>query len=199
MNVSENTTDRIFETENKSHVNVLLLSLYHDNSQTSACEDSLDELQQLAETSIGEDAVNSKFFKMMQCRPSIDPATFVGYGKAVEAGKICADNEVSLVVVDSELSPSQIRNLEKEINNCFEESKRGNVKVIDRTMLILDIFAKHAVTGEGKLQVEIAQLKYTVPRLTGNGINMSRQGGTSGSIGARGPGETKLETDRRHI
>lgn len=198
--ISENqSNDKIHETENKQHVNVLLISLYHDNDLTAVSEQSLDELQQLAETSIGEDAENSKFFKMMQCRPSPDPATFIGYGKAVEAGKLCADNDVSLVVVDSELSPSQIRNLEKEINNCFEENKRGNIKVIDRTMLILDIFAKHAVTGEGKLQVEIAQLKYTAPRLTGNGINMSRQGGTSGSIGARGPGETKLETDRRHI
>ncbi len=195
---NQNST-KIHETENKESVNVLLLSLYRDNIFASECERSLEELKLLAETSIGEDAKNSLFFKMMQCRPTPDSATYIGTGKAVEAGKLCADNNVSLVVVDSELSPSQIRNLEKEINNCFEENKRGNVKVIDRTMLILDIFAKHAVTGEGKLQVEIAQLKYTAPRLTGNGINMSRQGGTSGSIGARGPGETKLETDRRHI
>jgi len=199
VNITENNSGKIYATEIKQQINVLLISLYRDNALASVCEESLDELRQLAETSIGDEAQNSKFFKMMQCRPSPDAATYVGYGKAVEAGKICADNDVSLVVVDSELSPSQIRNLEKEINNCFEESKRGNVKVIDRTMLILDIFAKHAVTGEGKLQVEIAQLKYTAPRLTGNGINMSRQGGTSGSIGARGPGETKLETDRRHI
>ena len=199
MNTPDNVNEKIFETENKQHVNVLLISLYHDNDMASMCEESLEELKQLAETSIGEDAANSRFFKMMQCRPSPDAATFIGYGKAIEAGKLCADNDVSLVVVDSELSPSQIRNLENEINNCFDEENRGNIKVIDRTMLILDIFAKHAVTGEGKLQVEIAQLKYTAPRLTGNGINMSRQGGTSGSIGARGPGETKLETDRRHI
>lgn len=199
MKHMENSVEKMYKTENKQHVNVLLISLYHDNDKSAVCEDSLAELQQLAETSIGEDAENSKFFKMTQCRPSPDPATFIGYGKAVEAGKLCVDNNISLVVVDSELSPSQIRNLEKEIDNCFEKEHRGNVKVIDRTMLILDIFAKHAVTGEGKLQVEIAQLKYTAPRLTGNGINMSRQGGTSGSIGARGPGETKLETDRRHI
>lgn len=199
MNSSEMANEKIHNTENKQHVNVLLVALYRDNNEAAVCEDSLEELRQLAETSIGEDAENSKFFKMMQCRPSPDPATFIGYGKAVEAGKLCADNKVSLVVVDSELSPSQIRNLENEINNCFEEKEKGNVKVIDRTMLILDIFAKHAVTGEGKLQVEIAQLKYTAPRLTGNGINMSRQGGTSGAIGSRGPGETKLETDRRHI
>ena len=199
MNNSEAANEKIYNTENKQHVNVLLISLYRDNNESAVCEDSLEELRQLAETSIGEDAENSKFFKMMQCRPSPDAATFIGYGKAVEAGKLCADNNISLVVVDSELSPSQIRNLEKEIDNCFEQDKKGNVKVIDRTMLILDIFAKHAVTGEGKLQVEIAQLKYTAPRLTGNGINLSRQGGTSGAIGSRGPGETKLETDRRHI
>ena len=199
MNNSEAANEKIHNTENKQHVNVLLISLYRDNNESAVCEDSLEELRQLAETSIGEDAENSKFFKMMQCRPSPDAATFIGYGKAVEAGKLCADNNISLVVVDSELSPSQIRNLEKEIDNCFEQDKKGNVKVIDRTMLILDIFAKHAVTGEGKLQVEIAQLKYTAPRLTGNGINLSRQGGTSGAIGSRGPGETKLETDRRHI
>ena len=199
MNNSETANEKTHNTENKQHVNVLLISLYRDNNESAVCEDSLEELRQLAETSIGEDAENSKFFKMMQCRPSPDAATFIGYGKAVEAGKLCADNNISLVVVDSELSPSQIRNLEKEIDNCFEQDKKGNVKVIDRTMLILDIFAKHAVTGEGKLQVEIAQLKYTAPRLTGNGINLSRQGGTSGAIGSRGPGETKLETDRRHI
>ena len=199
MNNSETSNEKTHNTENKQHVNVLLISLYRDNNESAVCEDSLEELRQLAETSIGEDAENSKFFKMMQCRPSPDAATFIGYGKAVEAGKLCADNNISLVVVDSELSPSQIRNLEKEIDNCFEQDKKGNVKVIDRTMLILDIFAKHAVTGEGKLQVEIAQLKYTAPRLTGNGINLSRQGGTSGAIGSRGPGETKLETDRRHI
>jgi len=193
------SAEKMYEVEKKEHVNVLLMALYTDNDFAEKCDSSLDELQLLVETSIGDDAVNSLFFRMTQCRPSPDPATYFGYGKAVEAGNLCSDNRISLVVVDAELSPSQIRNLEKEICNCFENGEKEKVKVIDRTMLILDIFAKHAVTGEGKLQVEIAQLKYTAPRLTGNGINLSRQGGTSGSIGARGPGETKLETDRRHI
>lgn len=198
MDIVEKKIDKMCETEIKKHVNVLLISLYNDNNAFAACDASLDELRQLSETSIGEDCVNSRFFKLTQCRPSPDPATFIGFGKAEEAGKLCCDNDISLVVVDSELSPSQIRNLEKAINGCFEKGE-GTVKVIDRTMLILDIFAKHAVTNEGKLQVEIAQLKYTAPRLTGNGASLSRQGGASGSIGSRGPGETKLETDKRHI
>ena len=196
---NENPNDKMYETENREHVNVLLCAIYPDNDLLSYCEQSLDELQLLAETSIGDDAVNSKFYKIIQCREKPDVATYLGYGKALEAGKLCCDNNISLVVVDGEMSPSQIRNLEKEIVGCFEDKEKANVKVIDRTMLILDIFAKHAVTGEGKLQVEIAQLKYTAPRLTGRGIDLSRQGGTSGSIGSRGPGETKLETDRRHI
>lgn len=199
QNYSENNNDKLYETENKEHINVLLCAIYPDNELLYTCEQSLDELRLLAETSIGEDAVNSKFFKMMQCREKPDVATYLGYGKAIEAGNLCNDNNISLVVVDGEMSPSQIRNLEKEIVGCFRDKEKANVKVIDRTMLILDIFAKHAVTGEGKLQVEIAQLKYTAPRLTGRGIDLSRQGGTSGSIGSRGPGETKLETDKRHI
>ena len=199
QNLSENNNEKLYNTENKEHVNVLLVAIYPDNDLLSVCEDSLDELQLLAETSIGDDAENSRFFKMVQCREKPDVATYLGYGKAIEAGNLCKDNNISLVIVDGEMSPSQIRNLEKEIIGCFDDKEKANVKVIDRTMLILDIFAKHAVTGEGKLQVEIAQLKYTAPRLTGNGINLSRQGGTSGSIGSRGPGETKLETDKRHI
>lgn len=199
QNFSDNTNEKLYNTENKEHVNVLLAAIYPDNDLLSYCEQSLDELRLLTETSIGDDAVNSKFFTMTQCREKPDVATYLGYGKAVEAGKLCCDNNISLVVIDGEMSPSQIRNLEKEIVGCFNDKTKANVKVIDRTMLILDIFAKHAVTGEGKLQVEIAQLKYTAPRLTGRGIDLSRQGGTSGSIGSRGPGETKLETDRRHI
>ena len=195
----ENTNDKLYNTENKEHINVLLVSIYPDNDLLSWCEESLSELKLLAETSIGEDAENSKFFTMTQCREKPDVATYLGYGKAVEAGKLCKDNNISLVIVDGEMSPSQIRNLEKEIIGCFDDREKAKIKVIDRTMLILDIFAKHAVTGEGKLQVEIAQLKYTAPRLTGHGVDLSRQGGTSGSIGSRGPGETKLETDKRHI
>ena len=191
----ENNATKLHETENSEPVNILLVGLYKDTSEENECLKSLAELRLLAETSIGDSAAESSFYTLTQCRPSPDPATFIGSGKAVEAKEICAGNNVSLVIVDSELSPSQIRNLENEINS----NKENDVRVIDRTMLILDIFAKHAVTGEGKLQVEIAQLKYTAPRLTGKGTALSRQGGTSGSIGARGPGETKLETDKRHI
>jgi len=177
-------------------VNVLLCAVYADTSMEAETDMRLDELRLLAETSIGDDAVNSSFYKLTQVRPHPDVATYLGSGKAAEAGEICENNDISLVIVDGEMSPSQIRNLENEIN---DKCKDKDVKVIDRTMLILDIFAKHAVTNEGKLQVEIAQLKYTAPRLTGKGIALSRQGGTSGSIGSRGPGETKLETDKRHI
>ncbi len=191
----DNNVTKLHETENSEPVNILLVGLYKDTSEENECLKSLAELRLLAETSVGDTAAESSFYTLTQCRPSPDPATFIGSGKAVEAKEICAGNNVSLVVVDSELSPSQIRNLENEINS----NKENDVRVIDRTMLILDIFAKHAVTGEGKLQVEIAQLKYTAPRLTGKGTALSRQGGTSGSIGARGPGETKLETDKRHI
>ena len=203
MQIFENSgnisKDKLHNTVEEKHVNVLLCCVYRDNDMLSVVDASLDELQRLAETSIGDDKDNSKFFRITQCKNSPDSATYLGYGKALEAGKLCADNDISLVVVDDELSPSQIRNLENEINGCFDDKQKANVKVIDRTMLILDIFAKHALTGEGKLQVEIAQLKYTAPRLTGRGISMSRQAGTSGSIGSRGPGETKLETDKRHI
>ena len=115
-----------------------------------------------------------------------ETATFVGSGKLEEIKQICAEREIDLIVVDSELSPTQIRNIENETD----------VRVVDRTTLILDIFALRAKSKEGKLQVELAQLKYTLPRLTGKGIEMSRLGG---GIGTRGPGETKIETDRRHI
>ncbi len=190
----EQNTTKLHDTEKNDPVNVLLCALYRDKSAEDDCLRSLAELKLLSETSIGDDAVNSLFFTLTQCKASPEAATYLGSGKAKEAAEICKNNNVTLVVVDAELSPSQIRNLENEIN-----SVGADVHVIDRTMLILDIFAKHAVTGEGKLQVEIAQLKYTAPRLTGKGIQLSRQGGTSGSIGARGPGETKLETDKRHI
>jgi GTP-binding protein HflX len=112
----------------------------------------------------------------------------IGSGKAAELAYLCAINDADLVVFDCELSPSQIRNLENIMGD--------KVRVIDRSMLILDIFALHAVTGEGKLQVELAQLKYTAPRLMGKGTELSRLGG---GIGTRGPGESQLETDRRHL
>ena len=126
--------------------------------------------------------------KLTQNKEAPDARTVIGSGKAAELAYLCACNEVTLVVFDCELSPSQIRNLEDIVGDA--------VRVIDRSMLILDIFALHAVTGEGKLQVELAQLKYTAPRLVGHGTELSRLGG---GIGTRGPGESKLETDRRHM
>ena len=146
---------------------------------------SLDELARLLETAGGVEAA-----RVVQNAPSADPRTYIGSGKAKEIAEfIRNDGGIDLVVFDNELTLSQIRNLE----DIFD------VRVIDRTMLILDIFALHAVTGEGKLQVEIACLRYSAPRLTGKGKSLSRQGGTSGPIGSRGPGESKLELDRRRI
>lgn len=145
---------------------------------------SLDELSRLLETAGGEEAA-----RVIQNRATPDKATYIGSGKVQELAEfIRNDGDISLVVFDNELTPSQIANLEREMN-C-------DVRVIDRTMLILDIFALHAVTGEGKLQVEIACLRYTAPRLTGRGKELSRLGG---GIGTRGPGESKLESDRRHL
>ena len=144
---------------------------------------SLDELEGLLSTAGGE-----AIARLTQNMDSPDTRTMIGSGKAAELAYLCACNEITLVVFDCELSPSQIRNLEDIVGD--------GVRVIDRSMLILDIFALHAVTGEGKLQVELAQLKYTAPRLSGHGTEMSRLGG---GIGTRGPGESKLETDRRHM
>ncbi len=152
---------------------------------------SLDELERLLETAGGRAVI-----RLVQSKENPDVRTFLGSGKMKELAELCRGNDVTLVVCDSELSPSQIRNMEDILDSGDPERP---IRVIDRSMLILDIFALHATSAEGKLQVELAQLKYTAPRLIGKGIEMSRQGGTSGSIGARGPGETKLETDRRHI
>lgn len=144
-------------------------------------EVSIDELAELADTA-GALVVG----KVIQKREAPEKATFVGVGKLAEIIAFCQSEEVDLIIVDSELSPSQQRNLEK----------LTNVRVIDRTMLILDIFAMRARTAEGKLQVELAQLRYQLPRLAGQGTSLSRLGG---GIGTRGPGETKLESDKRHI
>ncbi len=168
--------------EEKIAERALLVSLARKSSEVPLCEKSLDELQRLVETA-GATAVA----RVLQVKSTFDPATLIGSGKLLEIAELCEKNNISLVVFDTELSPSQIRNLEDGMKD---------VLVIDRSMLILDIFALHAKTGEGKLQVELAQLKYTAPRLTGHGKELSRQGGT---VGTRGPGESKLEEDRRHI
>ena len=145
-------------------------------------EASIEELARLIDTAGGECIA-----ALIQNREAPDVRTCIGKGKIEELKDICEKNEISLVVFDCELSPSQIRNVEEEL---------GGPDVIDRSMLILDIFALHAVSGEGKLQVELAQLKYSAPRLMGKGKDLSRLGG---GIGTRGPGESKLESDRRHL
>ena len=150
---------------------------------------SLDELERLLETAGGRAVI-----RLVQSKENPDVRTFLGSGKMRELAELCRGNDVTLVVCDSELSPSQIRNMEDILDSGDPEKP---IRVIDRSMLILDIFALHATSAEGKLQVELAQLKYTAPRLIGKGIEMSRQGG--GNIAMRGPGETKLESDRRHI
>lgn len=144
-------------------------------------ESSIAELEELAKTADGE-----VVGVITQKKPAFDPGFCMGAGRLEELAGICKYLEAELIVFDHELSATQIRNIE-DITD---------VRVIDRTMLILDIFAARARTSEGKLQVELALQKYRLPRLTGMGVEMSRLGG---GIGTRGPGETKLETDRRHI
>lgn len=159
-----------------------LVSVVTSATDEAQARVSLAELARLLDTAGGEVA-----FTMLQNKESPDVRTYIGSGKVAELAYYCATEEVGLAVFDCELSPSQIRNLEEAL---------GDVRVIDRSMLILDIFALHAESGEGKLQVELAQLKYTAPRLLGKGAELSRLGG---GIGTRGPGESKLETDRRHL
>ena len=142
---------------------------------------SLDELEELADTA-GADTLG----RLVQKRESPDKATCLGAGRVEELAELVSAHEADLVIFDRELSPTQHRNLE-DLIPC---------RVIDRTMLILDIFAGRARSAEGRLQVELAQLQYMLPRLAGQGTSLSRLGG---GIGTRGPGETKLESDRRHI
>ncbi len=168
--------------EEKIITKAILVGIVTDGASEEA-EISIKELERLLDTAGGE-----TFATVIQNKSTPDPRTLIGKGKVAEIAALCSDNGVKLVIFDEELSPAQIRNLEEDIGN--------DVNVIDRSMLILDIFALHAVSGEGKLQVELAQLKYTAPRLMGRGTELSRLGG---GIGTRGPGESKLESDRRHI
>ena len=144
-------------------------------------EESLAEFRELVLSAGGQVAA-----ELVQRRPRPDPATLIGSGKVEEIAGVAASTNADLVIFDRDLSPTQLRNLEAALP-C---------RVLDRTQLILDIFARHARTREGQLQVELAQLEYMLPRLTGRGKAMSQLGG---GIGTRGPGETKLETDRRNI
>lgn len=161
----------------------ILVGIAKKSSELRECELSLDELSRLADTAGAE-----AYARVIQLKETYDPRTLIGSGKVAEISELVSASGATLVIFDEELSPAQIRNLENDIG--------GDVTVIDRSMLILDIFALHAISGEGKLQVELAQLKYTAPRLVGKGLQLSRQGG---GIGSRGPGESKLETDRRHL
>ena len=160
----------------------VLVAIATDTGDVERVERSLDELERLLETAGGESIA-----RVIQVKDRPDIATYLGSGKIKEVKELCETNDIELAVFDCELSPSQIRNIETEL---------GDINVIDRSMLILDIFALHAASSEGKLQVELAQLKYTAPRLIGKGKSMSRLGG---GIGTRGPGESKLESDRRHL
>lgn len=144
-------------------------------------DDSLEELKQLADTA-GATVIK----KFIQKRPKPDPAFFIGRGKVQELALYAQQENIDLCIFDDELSPAQQRNIESVMG----------IRILDRTALILDIFAQRARTNEGKLQVELAQLQYTLPRIMGKGLMLSRLGG---GIGTRGPGETKLEVDRRRI
>ncbi|MDT5229782.1 MAG: GTPase [Mycobacterium sp.] len=167
---------------------VVLVGVWTDGSAADA-DASLAELAALAETA-GSEVLEG----MVQRRSKPDPATYIGSGKAAELRDVVLATGADTVICDGELSPAQLNALEKAVK----------VKVIDRTALILDIFAQHATSREGKAQVSLAQMEYMLPRLRGWGESMSRQaggraGGSGGGVGLRGPGETKIETDRRRI
>lgn len=167
----------MIETEAK-RPRVLLAAV--DTGEYDA-EQSLDELEELADTAGADTAA-----RIIQKRPAFDSATCIGPGRLEEMAQLCQSGDIDQIIFDHELTATQIRNIE---DAC-------GVHTIDRTMLILDIFAQRATTHEGRLQVELAQQRYRLPRLAGMGIQLSRLGG---GIGTRGPGETKLETDKRHI
>ena len=158
-----------------------LVGLVSGHARRLEAERSMDELAGLADAA-GADVV----LRVLQERAKPDPATYLGSGKVQSLSVSCSETAADLVIVDGELTPAQLRQLEKQVG----------LKILDRTQLILDIFARRAQTREGKLQVELAQLKYLLPRLAGSSDALSRLGG---GIGTRGPGETKLESDRRRI
>ena len=162
---------------------VVLVGVWTEGSAQDA-ENSLKELAALAETA-GSEVMDG----LIQRRDKADPATYIGSGKVMELRQAVVNTGADTVVCDGELSPAQLRNLEGKVK----------VKVVDRTALILDIFAQHAKSREGKAQVELAQMTYLLPRLRGWGDSLSRQSGGASGIGGRGPGETKIETDRRRI
>ncbi len=171
----------IHTIENTQTERAILIGYYRKGSNTRRFELSMDELVELAETARAEVAG-----VVTQGRDLVDSRWYVGKGKVEEINRMVQELDANLVIFNDELTPLQVRNLEQSIE-C---------KVVDRTQLILDIFSQRARSREGKLQVELAQLQYRLPRLTGKGAELSRLGA---GIGTRGPGETKLESDRRHI
>ena len=175
----------IISEKRERAVLVGLSAVSMDEAERST-EISMDELAALVDTAGGDTVAI-----VMQNRPTPDPRSFIGDGKVRELKELIADNECDMAVFDNELTPSQMRVLGEELG----------VKVLDRSGLILDIFAQRAQTREGQLQVELAQYKYLLPRLTGMWTHLVRQTASGGAspIGTRGPGETQLETDRRHI
>lgn len=165
------------ERLNKEKTLIVGLQLFNETD----IEDSMDELEELVKAAGGE-----VLYRIVQKRNTVDPAYYIGRGKALEIKEYCQMYEIDTVVFNDELSGAQLRNLEDIIDR----------KIVDRTNLILDIFANRATSKEGKLQVKLAQLKYRLPRLVGFRNYLSR---TGGGIGTRGPGEQKLEVDRRHL
>ncbi|MBG9548047.1 GTPase HflX [Cytobacillus firmus] len=153
----------------------------HTDEDDQRFEYSMEELESLTETANGKVLAS-----ITQKRERVHPSTYIGKGKVEELGALQEEMEADIIIFNDELSPSQVRNLSADLD----------ARIIDRTQLILDIFAQRARSKEGKLQVELAQLQYLLPRLSGQGVQLSRLGG---GIGTRGPGETKLESDRRHI
>jgi GTP-binding protein HflX len=183
----DGSVDGTADGAGKSRARAVLLGL-RDGPRDGSATDPLDELERLAETD-GVTVVG----RLVQPRDRPDPATYLGAGKVTELATMVRDEDAALVIADGELSPAQVRNLEDRLGS----------RVVDRTALILDIFAQHARSSEGKAQVELAQLAYQLPRLRGQGTAMSRVGGGrmagGGGVGVRGPGEMRLESERRHL
>ncbi|MEJ5263300.1 MAG: GTPase HflX [Ignavibacterium sp.] len=171
----------MIEVKNLPKERAMLIALDTKEFSKEVVEEHIDELEELADTAGAE-----TIFKVIQSKRGIDPAFYIGKGKAEELAQLVELNEINIVIFDDDLSPVQVRNLEKLFNR----------KVIDRSGLILDIFASRAKTKEAKTQVELAQLQYMLPRLTRAWTHLSKQ---YGGIGTKGPGETQIETDRRLI
>ncbi|KML43658.1 GTPase HflX [Cytobacillus firmus] len=167
--------------EHKPDYEKVILVGCHTEEDDQRFEYSMEELESLTETANGKVLAS-----VTQKRERVHPSTYIGKGKVEELAALQEEMEADIIIFNDELSPSQVRNLSAELDT----------RIIDRTQLILDIFAQRARSKEGKLQVELAQLQYLMPRLSGQGVQLSRLGG---GIGTRGPGETKLESDRRHI